>query len=274
MIVRKSDGGYGYAATDLAALRYRVETLGASRIAYVVDARQSAHFAMLFAVAREAGWLSDRVRAEHVSFGTILGEDGRPFRTRGGDTVRLADLLDEAVERAARIVAEKSPDLSETEQAAVAEAVGIGAVKYADLANDRVKDYVFSWDRMLAMDGNTAPYLQYAHARIQSILRKAAAEGVVAGAAVVEHPAERALALELLAFDGAVQATAEHLQPHRLCTYLFDLASAFTAFYEACPVLRAEADEVRASRLLLCEVTAAVLREGLGLLGIAAPDRM
>jgi arginyl-tRNA synthetase len=275
MIVRKSDGGYGYAATDLAALRYRVENLGASRIAYVVDARQSSHFAMLFSVAREVGWLSERVRAEHVSFGTILGEDNRPFRTREGDTVRLADLLDEAVERAARIVAEKSPDLSDTEQAAVAEAVGIGAVKYADLANDRVKDYVFSWSRMLAMDGNTAPYLQYAHARIQSILRKATAEGGGgAGPAVIEHPAERALALELLAFDGAVRATAEHLQPHRLCTYLFELASAFTAFYEACPVLRADTDEVRASRLLLCEVTAAVLQDGLGLLGIAAPHRM
>ena len=270
MIVQKSDGGYGYAATDLAALRFRVRELGADRVVYVVDARQSSHFAMLFAVAREAGWL-DGVVAEHVAFGTILGPDGRPFRTREGDTVRLADLLDEAVERAARVVAAKSPDLSDDEQHRVAVAVGVGAVKYADLANDRVKDYVFDWDRMLAMDGNTAPYLQYAHARIQSILRKA--DGP-AGTAVVEHPAERALALALLSFDGAVQQTAELLQPHRLCTYLFELASAFTGFYEACPVLRAESEEVRASRLLLCEVTAAVLRSGLGLLGIDAPDRM
>jgi arginyl-tRNA synthetase len=270
MIVRKSDGGYGYAATDLAALRYRVRELGADRIAYVVDARQSSHFAMLFAVAREAGWL-DGVSVEHVAFGTILGPDGRPFKTRTGETVRLADVLDEAVERAARVVAEKSPELSDDEQAAVAGAVGIGAVKYADLSNDRVKDYVFDWERMLAMEGNTAPYLQYAHARIQSILRKA---DVAAGAAVISHPAERALALALVSFDGAVQQAAELLQPHRLCTYLFELASAFTAFYEACPVLRAESDELRASRLLLCEVTASVLRNGLGLLGIETPDRM
>ncbi|MDQ3756251.1 MAG: arginine--tRNA ligase [Actinomycetota bacterium] len=274
MIVRKSDGGYGYAATDLAALRYRVKELGAQRVVYVVDARQSSHFAMLFAVAEQAGWL-DGVTAEHVAFGTILGPDNRPFKTRTGDTVRLAGLLDEAVERAARVVAEKSPGLSEEEQMRVAVAVGVGAVKYADLSNDRVKDYVFDWDRMLAMDGNTAPYLQYAHARIQSILRKAEVDlGVSSGAALVEHPAERALALALLSFDGAVQQTAELLQPHRLCTYLFELASAFTAFYEACPVLRAESDEVRASRLLLCEVTASVLRNGLGLLGIDTPDRM
>jgi arginyl-tRNA synthetase len=271
MIVQKSDGGYGYAATDLAALRYRVRELGASRVAYVVDARQSSHFAMLFAVARAAGWLDGDVRAEHVSFGTILGEDGRPFRTRAGDTVRLVSLLDEAVERAAAIVAEKSPELSDEEQSAVASAVGIGAVKYADLANDRVKDYVFSWDRMLAMDGNTAPYLQYAHARIQSILRKADAVG---GPVVIGHPAERALALQLLAFDEAVQVTAASLEPHRLCTYLFELASLFTAFYEHCPVLRAETEQVRASRLTLAGMTARVLSAGLGLLGITAPPRM
>ena len=270
MIVQKSDGGYGYAATDLAALRYRVRELGATRLAYVVDSRQSAHFAMLFAVAREAGWL-DGVVAEHVAFGTILGEDGRPFKTRTGDTVRLVSLLDEAVERAAAVVADKSPDLSDSEQLSVAAAVGIGAVKYADLANDRLRDYVFDWDRMLAMDGNTAPYLQYAHARIQSILRRAEAVG---GAVVIGHPAERALALQLLAFDEAVQATAAFLEPHRLCTYLFELASLFTTFYEHCPVLRAESDEVRASRLTLATRTADVLRAGLGLLGITAPDRM
>jgi arginyl-tRNA synthetase len=274
LIVRKSDGGYGYAATDLAGLRYRVRRLGARRVAYVVDARQSSHFAMVFAVAEQAGWL-DGVRAEHVAFGTILGPDGRPFKTREGDNIRLAALLDEAVERAAQVVAEKSPDLSDEEQAAVARAVGIGGVKYADLVNDRVKDYVFDWDRMLAKEGNTAPYLQYAHARIKSLLRRAAESGHVPGANVmVDHPAERALALQLLGFDEAVQTTATFLEPHRLCTYLFELGSLFTGFYEQCPVLRAESDEVRASRLLLASATASVLSTGLGLLGIATPDRM
>ena len=278
LIVRKSDGGYGYAATDLAALRFRVRELGAQRVAYVVDARQSSHFAMVFAVAEQAGWLgegSGGTRAEHVAFGTILGPDGRPFRTREGDTVRLAELLSEAVERAAAVVAEKSRDLPEEEQAVVARAVGIGGVKYADLANDRVKDYVFDWDRMLAKEGNTAPYLQYAHARIKSMLARAELEGFVAGGpVVVDHPAERALALQLLGFGEAVQVTALHLEPHRLCTYLFELASAFTTFYEGCPVLRAESDEVRSSRLLLAGLTARVLSVGLDLLGIETPDRM
>ncbi len=275
LIVRKSDGGYGYAATDLAAIRFRVRELGATRIAYVVDARQSNHFAMVFAVAQQAGWL-EGVRAEHVTFGTILGADGRPFRTRDGDTVRLAELLDEAVERAAAVVAEKNPDLSEDEQAAVAAAVGIGGVKYFDLSNDRIKDYVFDWDRMLANEGNTAPYLQYAHARIRSLLARAAADvgAVPAGPVTVEHAAERALALQLLGFREAVEVTAEHLEPHRLCGYLFDVASAFTTFYELCPVLRAESEELRASRLLLASATAQVLSTGLGLLGIETPDRM
>ncbi|MBW3536600.1 MAG: arginine--tRNA ligase [Actinobacteria bacterium] len=274
LIVRKSDGGYGYAATDLAAIRYRVRELRATRIAYVVDARQGHHFAMLFAVAQQAGWL-EGVRAEHVAFGTILGPDGRPFRTREGDTVKLADLLSEAVERAAAVVADKSPELSDAEQAAVARAVGIGGVKYFDLFNDRVKDYVFDWDRMLAKEGNTAPYLQYAHARIRSMLRRAEAEGCVpAGPVVVEHPAERALVLALLGFNDAVHTTAQHLEPHRLCTYVFEVASEFTAFYESCPVLRAESDALRSSRLLVAALTARVLATGLDLLGIETPERM
>ena len=274
LIVRKSDGGYGYAATDLAAIRYRVRELGATRIAYVVDARQASHFAMVFAVAQEAGWL-DGVRAEHVAFGTILGPDGRPFKTREGDTVRLATLLSEAVERAAAVVADKSPELSDKEQSAVARAVGIGGVKYADLSNDRVKDYVFDWERMLAKEGNTAPYLQYAHARIKSMLRRAESEGYLPGGpVVVDHAAERALALSLLGFDEAVQVTARHLEPHRLCSYLFEVASGFTTFYEACPVLRAKSDGLRSSRLLLAALTANVLATGLGLLGIETPDRM
>jgi len=275
-IVRKSDGGYPYAATDLAALRHRVRGLGATRIIYAVDARQSQHLAMVFAVGEQAGWLAPGqvggARAEHVGFGAILGPDGRPFRTRAGDTVKLADLLDEAVMRADGLVAEKNPALAGDERAAVARAAGIGAVKYADLANDRIKDYAFDWARMLAMDGNTAPYLQYAHARVRSIFRRA--EGVSGSEVLIGHPAERVLGLYLLGFGDTVSLVAGTLQPHRLCTYLFELAQAFTAFYEACPVLRAETDETRRSRLSLCAASAGVLAQGLGLLGIEAPERM
>jgi len=280
MIVRKSDGGFNYNTTDLAAVRFRVRELGADRLVYVVDARQAQHFAMLFAIARQAGWLGEEFRAEHVAFGTILGPDGRPFRTRAGGTVRLSELLDEAAERAAAIVADKNPDLTPSQRAEVARAVGIGAVKYADLANDRVKDYVFDWDRMLAMDGNTAPYLQYAHARIRSIFRRgeeALSDGIIrepGQSVTLVEPAERALALELVGLAGVLNATADHLEPHRICTYLFDLASAFTTFYECCPVLRAPSEESRTSRLTLCEVTAQTLSVGLGLLGIEAPERM
>jgi arginyl-tRNA synthetase len=281
LIVRKSDGGFNYNTSDLAALRFRVRELGADRLVYVVDARQAQHFAMLFAIARQAGWLGEGVQADHVAFGTILGPDGRPFRTRAGGTVRLSELLDEAVERAAAIVAEKNPDLAVDERAGVARAVGLGAVKYADLANDRVKDYVFDWDRMLAMDGNTAPYLQYAHARIRSIFRRgeeANSDGTLlrepGQSVTLTEPAERALALELVGFAGVLAATAEHLEPHRLCTYLFELASVFTTFYECCPVLRAPSEEQRTSRLILCDLTARTLSTGLGLLGIEAPERM
>ncbi len=278
LIVRKSDGGYGYDATDLAALHFRVRDLGAQRIAYVVDARQSQHFAMVFAVAQQAGWLGANHRAEHVAFGTVLGPDGRPFKTRAGGTVKLADLVEEAVERAQAVVTENGRELDASERSAVARAVGIGAMKYADLANDRLRDYAFDWDRMLSFDGNTAPYLQYARARICSIFRRAGEEapgaGVGAGAVVIDEPTERALALQLLSFDGAVQQTADLLQPHRLCTYLFDLASAFTTFYEHCPILRADTDQQRSSRLALCDVTARILARGLDLLGIEAPDRM
>ncbi len=280
LIVRKSDGGYGYDATDLAAVRFRVRELGGQRLVYVVDARQSQHFSMVFAVAVQAGWLGEGRRAEHVAFGSVLGPDLRPFKTRSGDTVKLIDLLDEAVERAAAVVADKSPELDPGAGAQVARAVGVGAVKYADLANDRLRDYVFDWDRMLAMDGNTAPYLQYAHARIRSIFRRAVAEGAPPSAGgdgsgiVIGERAERTLALELLSLDEAVQATAALLQPHRLCTYLFDLAGAFTRFYEQCPVLRADTPEQRRSRLALCDLTARVLGSGLGLLGIQAPERM
>ena len=272
LIVRKSDGGYGYQATDLAAIRYRAHDLQADRIEYVVDAGQAQHhLPMVFEVAREAGWLGD-ARPELIPFGLVLGTDGKRFRTRAGENPKLIDLLDEAVERAAAVITEKNPDLDDETRAEVARQVGIGAVKYADLSNDRVKDYVFDWDRMLSFDGNTAPYLQYAHARIRSIFRRAG--DTEPGAITIGEPLERALALQLLEFDEVVRTVADTMQPHRLATYLFELAQAFTAFYEACPVLRADTPELRASRLALCELTARTLARGLGLLGIEAPDRM
>ena len=274
MIIRNSEGAYVYAATDLAAVRYSTETLGGQELVYFVDARQAQHFAMVFASAAEAGWLPAGTRAEHAAFGMMVGPDGKPFKTRSGDSVKLIDLLDEAVTRAEAVVAEKSPDLDAEERSAVAEAVGIGSIKYNDLANDRVRDYVFDFDRMLAREGNTAPYLQYAHARIQSILRRAeVAAADPLGAVVIGEPAERALALDLLGFEPAVLSVAEGYAPHRLCTYLFELASTFTTFYEACPVLKAD-EPVRSSRLALCRMTAGVLATGLGLLGIEAPPRM
>ena len=274
LIIRKRDGGFGYGATDLAEVRYRVRELGATRLVYVAGAPQAQHFAMVFATATQAGWLTPPARGEHVAFGSVLGADGRMFRSRAGETVKLIDLLDEAVDRAAAIVADKSPELDVPARADVARAVGIGAVKYADLANDRVKDYVFAWDRMLAMDGNTAPYLQYAHARIRSIFRRAGEDVPDSKGTTVAQPAERSLALTLLSLDEAVRATADVLQPHRLCSYLFELAGAFTTFYESCPVLRADTPEQRRSRLVLCDLTARALGTGLGLLGIEAPDRM
>jgi arginyl-tRNA synthetase len=273
LIVRKSDGGYGYQATDLAALRFRTRDLAGTRLVYVVGSPQQQHLSMIFAVGEMAGWLTGPARAEHVAFGSILGPDGKMFKTRSGENVKLNELLDEAVDRAAAAVAEKNPELDAAERAQVAHAIGIGAVKYADLGNDRVKDYVFDFDRMLSFEGHTAPYLQYAHARIKSIFRRV--EGAsAAGPVRIEHAAERELGLQLLAFDESVQQAAEHLQPHRLATYLFELAQAFTDFYESCPVLRADTDEQRASRLALADLTARTLAKGLDLLGIAAPERM
>jgi arginyl-tRNA synthetase len=275
-IVQYATGGFGYATTDLAAIRHRLADLKPARLVYVVGAPQRDHLAMLFEIARMAGWLEEPARAEHVGFGSVLGPDRKMFRTRSGGSVLLIDLLDEAVERAGGVVAEKSPDLSDSERAAVARAVGIGAVKYADLSNDRVKDYVFDWDRMLSLNGATATYLQYAHARVVSIFRRGEVDTAALASAppVLGEPAERALALQLLGFERAVRQGAELLEPHRLAGYLFDLASQFTSFYDACPVLRAEDAEVRRSRLLLCDLTARVLDLGLGLLGIEAPERM
>ncbi|HEY2725392.1 MAG TPA: arginine--tRNA ligase [Pseudonocardiaceae bacterium] len=274
LIVRKTDGGFGYASTDLAAIRYRLRKLGATRLLYVVGSPQHQHLEMVFQTAREAGWLTAPARAEHVGHGSVLGADGKMLRSRAGEAVRLSDLLTEAVTRATTAVAEKNPSLDEDTAGAVARAVGIGAVKYADLSTDRNKDYVLDYDRMLSFDGNTGPYLQYAHARIQSIFRRAGIP--VPGSAErvrLTEPAERALALALLEFPGVLGEVEQSLLFHRLATYLFDLATAFTGFYERCPVLKAD-EPVRESRLQLCALTARVLATGLGLLGIDAPDRL
>jgi arginyl-tRNA synthetase len=273
LIVRKSDGGYGYAATDLAAIRHRIRDLHASRMLYVVGVPQRQHFEMVYDVARQAGWLAPPARAEHIAFGSVLGSDGKMLRTRAGGTIKLADLIDEAISRAAAMVEENAElDVAEKEQ--VARMIGIGAIKYADLSNDRVKDYIFDWGRMLSFDGNTAPYLQYAHARIRSIFRRGGVDvPAVPGELRVSEPAERALVLELLQFPGVVEGVAESLEFHKLAGHLFALAQAFTGFYEKCPVLKSEG-EVRTSRLVLCDLTARTLKQGLDLLGIATPDRM
>jgi arginyl-tRNA synthetase len=287
LIVQNSVGGYTYAATDLAAVRDRVERLGAQLLLYVVGLPQADHLAMVFTTAALAGWLPEGTEAVHVGFGNVLGPDGKMFRTRQGGTVKLDELLDEAVERAKAVIegrggepgTSQSDELSLDELEAVARAVGIGAVKYADLSTDRTRDYRFDWDRMLSFDGNTGPYLQYAHARICSIFRRAGEEDdsgpVAPGAlgAVREHD-ERELAKRLLGFADAVSSTVATYSPHKLCGYLFELASTFTGFYEHCPVLRAPDPGTRTSRLALCALTAAVLEKGLDLLGIEAPARM
>lgn len=280
LIVRNSVGGFNYSATDLACVIDRVERLKADLLLYVVGSPQAHHLNMVFAVARMAGWLAPPVEAVHVAFGSILGEDRKMFRSRSGVTVKLSELLDESVERATAAVRQKNPEMSAADHAIVGRIVGIGAVKYADLSTDRIKDYVFDWDRMLAFDGNTAPYLQYAHARICSIFRRAESDFGIDRSTVrsikplIAQPEERALALALLGFDSAVHDTLEKFSPHRLCAYLFDLAQTFTAFYEACPVLKPEHEPTRSSRLALCDVTARTMRLGLDLLGIEVPERM
>ena len=276
LIVQKAGGGFPYATSDLACVIDRVERLGATLLLYVVGAPQAQHLQMVFDVAVMAGWLKPPARAVHVAFGSVLGPDRKMFKTRSGESVKLQDLLDEAVVRGIAKVAEKSPDLPLDERERTGRMIGIGAIKYADLSTDRLKDYVFDWDRMLAFEGNTAPYLQYAHARIHSIFRKAEVDpaSVRAVTPILDHPAERALALAILGFDGAVAETAERYTPHRLCTYLFDLAQTFSTFYDSCPVLRAETEELRTSRLALADLTARVIALGLSLLGIETPERM
>ncbi len=274
LIVRKSDGGYGYPATDLACVRDRTGRIGATRVIYVVGAEQSLHLRLVFAVAVLAGYLPDLSAAVHVGFGLVLGADGKRLASRSGGSERLVDLLSEAVERAAVALKERHSDLPPERQAAVAHALGIGAIKYADLSTERMRDYVFDYERMLAAEGNTGPYLQYAHARIRSIFRRGQMAPPAAGALpLLGEPPERALALQLLRFAEAVEATAETCSPSKLCAYLFDLATIFTTFYEACRVL-VDDDEVRTSRLGLCDLTARVLEQGLSLLGMEAPEQM
>ena len=276
MIVQKSDGGYLYATTDLAAARYRIHTLGANWLIYVTDGRQAQHFSMVFETLREAGWAGENVRLDHVTFGTILGPDKKPFKTREGETVRLRDLLDQAEEKAGQVIQEKNPSLDPQTRAAVARQVGIGALKYADLASDRRKDYVFDWDRMLALEGNTAPYLQNAYVRIRSIFRKGELDpdAPIDGPIQINEPAERLLALKLTQLPRITRRVADTLEPHHLCTFLFELAQSFHQFYEQCPVLPAEDPATRTSRLKLSQLVARVLRDGLGWLGIDVVERM
>jgi len=279
LIIRKSDGGYNYATTDLATIRYRIDVLHCDRAIYVVGSDQTLHFQMVFAVAREAGWIPPQARFEHAQVGLVSAPDGGRLRTRSGDNVQLTDLLQEAVDRAGVVLAElEAPSRFEPgEVDAIAEAVGIGAVKYADLSTARESAYVFDWDRMISFRGNTGPYLQYATARIRSIFRRAGgdADPALRGSRVAVAAApERALALRLLDFGAIVTGVGETAEPHRLCAYLFDVASLFTAFYEECPVLKAEPESLRAARLALCALTLSVLSTGLGLLGVPVPDRM
>ncbi len=278
LIVQKSDEGYLYATTDLAAVRYRVRDLKADRVLCVTDSRQALHFRQVFAVARAAKFAPPNVSLEHVAFGMMLGADGRPFRTREGGTVKLMNLLDEAEQRAFRLVSEKNPHLEEPTRREIARVVGIGAVKYADLVQNRTSDYVFNWDKLLSLDGNTAPYMQYAYARIRSIFRKGSSKSrgdraARTGPIQIAHPAERALALRLVRFPETVTAVAAECLPHVLCAYLYELAGAFMGFYETCPVLRSRGRR-RASRLALCELTAGTVQKGLGLLGIQTLEQM
>ncbi|WEH16032.1 arginine--tRNA ligase [Streptomyces sp. VNUA24] len=277
LIVKKSDGGYGYAATDLSAIRDRVFHLKANSLLYVVDARQSLHFKMVFETARRAGWLNDDdVKAFQLAFGTVLGKDGKPFKTREGETIRLVDLLDEAIDRATAVVREKAEKVGLTEDEIVENGryVGIGAVKYADLSTSAVRDYKFDLDQMVSLNGDTSVYLQYAYARIQSILRKAGEAGPAAHPELELAPAERALGLHLDQFGETVAEVAESYEPHKLAAYLFKLATLLTSFYDQCPVLKAESPAQVENRLFLVDLTARTLHRGMGLLGIRTPDKL
>ncbi|GCD44786.1 arginine--tRNA ligase [Streptomyces paromomycinus] len=277
LIVKKSNGGYGYAATDLSAIRDRVQGLGATTLLYVVDARQSLHFKMVFETARRAGWLGDDVEPVQLAFGTVLGKDGKPFKTREGETVRLVDLLDEAVERATAVVREKGENIGLTEQEITENGfqVGIGAVKYADLSTSASRDYKFDLDQMVSLNGDTSVYIQYAYARVQSIFRRAGDAAPKAHPELELAPAERALGLHLDQFGEVVAEAAAGYEPHKLAAYLYQLASLYTTFYDQCPVLKAEGgNEQVENRLFLCELTARTLHRGMALLGIRTPERL
>jgi arginyl-tRNA synthetase len=271
LLIQKADGAFLYGTTDMATLKYRIDQWHPDEIIYVTDARQQLHFKQVFAAARK--WWEKPPDLRHVFFGTILGEDGTPLKTRDGTPVKLADLLDEAEERALAVVTEKNPSLPLVERQQIACAVGIGAVKYADLSQNRTTDYVFSWSKMLAMNGNTAPYMQYAYVRVQSIFRKAGATNADIAAVSLEHAAELDLAKHILRFPETLHAVAEDDKPNWLTGYLYDLTGKFSAFYENCPVLQS-AEPTRSSRLLLCRLTADVIRRGLNLLGIEVIEQM
>ncbi len=274
LIVRKGDGGYNYATTDLACIIDRVERLNVDDLLYVVGSPQSRHFEMVFSVAYQAGMLKESNTAKHVNFGSVLGGDGKVLKSRSGSAVKLVDLLKESVSRAHDVIGEKNPDLANHERDDVAKSIGIGAVKYADLSTDRTKDYMFDWTRMLSFEGDTAPYLQYAHARIRSIFDKIDDNDWSTSSLFIETEFESRLARSIITFSDAIASAASDLMPNRICIYLHEIASSFGSFYENCPVLNAKRMEIRNSRLLLCDTTARILSTGLGLLGIDAPNRM
>ncbi|TDQ24639.1 arginyl-tRNA synthetase [Raoultella sp. BIGb0149] len=276
VIIQKKDGGYLYTTTDIACAKYRYETLHADRVLYYIDSRQHQHLMQAWTIVRKAGYVPGSVPLEHHMFGMMLGKDGKPFKTRAGGTVKLADLLDEALERARRLVAEKNPDMPADELEKLANAVGIGAVKYADLSKNRTTDYIFDWDNMLAFEGNTAPYMQYAYTRVLSVFRKAEIDesALAAAPVIITEDREAQLAARLLQFEETLTVVAREGTPHVMCAYLYDLAGLFSGFYEHCPILSAESEETRNSRLKLAQLTAKTLKTGLDTLGIETVERM
>ncbi|KYE49210.1 arginyl-tRNA synthetase [Salmonella enterica subsp. enterica serovar Typhimurium] len=276
VIIQKKDGGYLYTTTDIACAKYRYETLHADRVLYYIDSRQHQHLMQAWTIVRKAGYVPDSVPLEHHMFGMMLGKDGKPFKTRAGGTVKLADLLDEALERARRLVAEKNPDMPADELEKLANAVGIGAVKYADLSKNRTTDYIFDWDNMLAFEGNTAPYMQYAYTRVLSVFRKANIneQALASAPVIISEDREAQLAARLLQFEETLTVVAREGTPHVMCAYLYDVAGLFSGFYEHCPILSAENDAVRNSRLKLAQLTAKTLKLGLDTLGIETVERM
>ena len=276
VIIQKKDGGYLYTTTDIACAKYRYETLHADRVLYYIDSRQHQHLMQAWTIVRKAGYVPESVPLEHHMFGMMLGKDGKPFKTRAGGTVKLADLLDEALERARRLVAEKNPDMPADELEQLANAVGIGAVKYADLSKNRTTDYVFDWDNMLAFEGNTAPYMQYAYTRVLSVFRKAEVDeqALAAAPVIITEAREAQLAARLLQFEETLTVVAREGTPHVMCAYLYDLAGLFSGFYEHCPIITAESDTARNSRLKLAQLTARTLKQGLDTVGIETVERM